>query len=144
MNNRNNHIGVWMDHHAAHLVYQEENNAYRVEILESPVDKHPRVEGEGSDTASFGKNRISNNEYGKNNKEQEQLNQYFALLKKTLEKYDDILLTGPTNAKKEFFNFLYTEKSFDGKTILVENADKMTENQLIAFVKDYFAAPKHK
>lgn len=144
MSNRSNHIGVWMDHHAAHLVYQGEDNVYRVEILESAVDKHPRVEGEGSDTASFGKNRISNNEYGKNNKEQEQLNQYFSLLKKTLEKYDDILLTGPTSAKKEFFNFLYNEKSFDGKAILVENADKMTENQLIAFVKDYFAAPKHK
>jgi hypothetical protein len=144
MSSYTNHIGVWMDHHSAHLVYQKSKHVYEVETLESLADKHPREDGQSGDGANFGEHRSSNNEYSKHNKEQQDTKHYFASLAKVLAPYDDILLFGPTEAKKEFFNYLFEDKSFSGKSIMVENSDKLTPNQLIALVRDYFAAPKHK
>ena len=144
MRHYNNHIGVWMDHHIAHLIYPKGKDQYSVESLESNHDVHPRIDGQGADGATFGKNRESNNEFGKHHRAQNEMREYFQALKKVLRKYDEILLFGPTKAKDEFFNSLFDDKSFNGKLIQVENSDKMDEDHLIAFVKDFFTDEKVK
>lgn len=133
-----NHVGVWMDHHQAHLIYQKSKGEYEIESMESSHDLHPREDGQEATGATFGKNRESNNEYKKHNVEKNQLHEYYKTLKKVLEKYDEILLFGPTTAKEEFFNILFEDKAFNGKKIATEGADKMTKNQMIAFTKKYF------
>jgi hypothetical protein len=139
MNHNSNHIGVWMDHHIAHLIYPKGKDQYAIESVESAHDIHPRIDGQGADGINVGKYRASNNEFAKHNREQNELHDYYHMLKKVLEKYDEILLFGPTTAKDEFFNFLFEDKSFNGKKISIENSDKMSENQMMSFVKDYFA-----
>ncbi|HET6990010.1 MAG TPA: hypothetical protein VFJ43_01750 [Bacteroidia bacterium] len=134
-----NHIAVWMDHHQAHLIYPKGKDEYAVETIESDHDLHPRVDGEKGTGATFGKYRESNGEYKKHNIEHNQLHDYYQALKKVLGKYDEILLFGPTSAKEEFFNLLFADKAFNGKRISTESSDKMTEHQLIAFAKEYYA-----
>ncbi len=140
-----NHVGVWLDHHQAHLVYPKGKDEYAVETLVSPHDNHPRFEGETSTDTSFGSfGRTSpamgsNNEHNKHNREQKELHDYYRMLQKVLAQYDEILLFGPTTAKEELYNILFDDKAFNGKRILVEKSDKMTGNQLLAFVKDYFS-----
>jgi hypothetical protein len=53
--------------------------------------------------------------------------------------YENVLLFGPTNAKVELFNILRADLAFSNIKIEVKDADKMTDNQQRAFVKDYFA-----
>ena len=134
-----NHIGVWMDYNHARMVYRKNDGTYAIETLESLHDIHPRIDGQGSDKTQWGGHfRYSDNESKKNHKETEQLHQYYKNLEKILSNYDDILIAGPTHAKDEFFNLLLTDKSFDGKRLGIESADKLTDNQLIALVEKYF------
>lgn len=138
MKHHSNHIAVWMDYSTAKLVYPK-GVEYQVEIVGSSHDIHPREDGQHSDHTRVGKNRESNNEYSRHHKEMEQLHSYYHILEKVLRPYDEILLLGPTKAKDELFNILMDDKTFNGKRIELEKSDKMTEPQLLAFVKDYFA-----
>jgi hypothetical protein len=138
MKNLSNHIAVWMDHSIARLIYPKGKEEYSIESMLSPHDIHPREDGQHSDHTSLGNGRESNNEYSRNHKENDQLHEFYHALQKVLVKYDVILLFGPTKAKDEFFNILMKDHSFDGKKISVENSDKLTDHQLIAFVKNFF------
>ena len=48
------------------------------------------------------------------------------------------MLFGPTDAKTELFNLLKADHHFDKINIETKHADKMTENQQHAFVREYF------
>jgi hypothetical protein len=50
----------------------------------------------------------------------------------------EVLLFGPTDAKTELLHILRADHHFDNIEIEVMPADKMTETQQQAFVKDYF------
>jgi hypothetical protein len=52
--------------------------------------------------------------------------------------FDEVVLFGPTSAKTELFNLLRKDRNFGKIKIEVKNADKLTENQLSAFVKEHF------
>jgi hypothetical protein len=51
-----------------------------------------------------------------------------------------VILFGPTDAKIELFNLIKNNRQFEHIKIATLPADKMTENQQHAFVKDYFHA----
>jgi len=72
------------------------------------------------------------------NKEQNELSDYFKRLGEVIADYDDIVLFGPTDAKNELMNSLKDDRHFNKIKITVKTSDKMTENQRYAFVKEYF------
>jgi hypothetical protein len=49
-----------------------------------------------------------------------------------------VLLFGPTNAKLELSNFLKKDLHFKDIKIDIEAADKMSDNEKLAFVKAHF------
>lgn len=51
-------------------------------------------------------------------------------------KYEHVLLFGTTNAKTELNNCLNKDLHFKDIEIDIESADKMTDNQQVAFVKN--------
>jgi hypothetical protein len=53
-------------------------------------------------------------------------------------KYEEVILFGPTNAKVELMNILKEDQHFNKIKIDVKSTDRMTDNQQVAFVKDYF------
>jgi len=55
-----------------------------------------------------------------------------------IKKYQDVLLFGPTDAKNELLNLIKTDHLFGDIKIEVRNSDKMTEEQMQTFVRDYF------
>ncbi len=63
---------------------------------------------------------------------------YYKEISDEILKYDQVLLFGPTNAKSELHNFLNKDLHFKNIKIDVESADKMTDHQKNAFVKNYF------
>ena len=132
------HVGVWMDHHSARFIYPGHNKEYAIETMESPHDIHPREDGQIGDGSTFGRYRASNNEYHKHNTEANELHDYYGELKKVLQPYDSILIFGPTTAGQELFNLIYEDKSFEGKHIFIEKTDKLSDNQLKSFVREYF------
>jgi len=82
---------------------------------------------------------LSKSENLMHNKEQQQLSSYYKKLVEVIKDYGEVVLFGPTNAKVELLAVLSKVEGFGKMKIEVKNTDAMTENQKIAFVKDYFS-----
>lgn len=115
-----------MDSESAHFVELTDEN-----IQDAEIESTFTHEAKG---ISLGKN-----ENIMHNKEQHQQAAYYKQLGEVIKNYDEVLLLGPTHAKAELVNILKEDHHFDKIKIEVRQADKMTENQLHAFVKDYFS-----
>ena|SRR5690606_17390565 len=133
-------IGIWLDHSKAHIIGHHDGSAFIIESVDSPFERFKREDGEVSDKTRFSPNpeHASNNEFRKHNIAQNELNEYFKILEDKLTDYDEILLFGPTTAKEQLMNRLSESKSFKSKTISIQSSDKMSENQLLAFVREFF------
>lgn len=117
-------IGVWLDHSIANFI-----------DLASKKDNHSISSQFTFDTKEEALNRSENLMH---NKRQQMQEAYYKNVADEILKYDHVLLFGPTNAKTELHNYLKNDLHFKDKKIDVESADKMTDNQQVAFVKDHF------
>jgi len=137
-----NQIGLWLNHSQAHFIGYKAESAFFIETIDSTYKSIIREEGEGNDKTRFSPNteRGSNNEKRKHNIVRNELDEYFKILEGKLESYQEILLFGPGTAKEELFNRLSENKIFKGKDIEVKSSDKLTENQMLSYVLDFFKA----
>lgn len=137
-------IGVFMDHSKAELIRYENGAAGFWETILSEHGGRDRYEGEGSDQTRFTSNpyHTSNNEFKKNRMEENDLQAYYKSLAEKLEGFDEILLFGPGEAKKQFKNYAEQLHAFQNKALHVETSDKLTSNQLLEFVRVYFKPVK--
>ena len=122
-------LGIWMDPSTAHVM---EFAAYPIVTKTILLSVDPAEKNYG-----FGKNEIM-----MHNKEKHRQKEYYNKLGDVIKQYSDVILFGPTEAKVELFNRLTKEPAFDNTRIKIEHADKMTENQQHAFVRDYFTTSK--
>lgn len=129
-----------MDHSKAELIRYENGAAGFLETVLSEYGGIERIKGEGSDETRFTSNpyHMSNNEFKKNRIEENDLQAYFKSLAEKLEGFDEILLFGLGEAKKQFKNMIEQLHSFQNKSIHIETSDKLTNNQLLEFVREYF------
>ncbi len=72
------------------------------------------------------------------NKDKREHLAYYKSIAAEIKEYKEVLLFGPTDAKYKLLNFLKTDHHFDKIDIEIRQADKMTENQQYAFIKEYF------
>ncbi len=139
-NHEHKKIGLWMDKSHAIFVGCDNGQATILEELESPLESLVRFPGEVSDLTRFGTGpgSITNNENKKNNIHANQLKKYFNQLKKKVSGTEEIFLMGPGVIKNQFLKQVSTDKKFSATKIKVQDADKMTTNQLLATVKGHF------
>jgi hypothetical protein len=121
-----NRLGIWMDHSNAHLM------EFTTDPIESKLIESTFTQEEKAET-------LEKSEHAMHNKEQHQQSAYYKKLGETIQNYDDVILFGPTDAKLELFNLLRADHRFDKIKIETQQADKMTDNQQHAFVKEYFS-----
>lgn len=119
-------LGIWMDHSNAHLM-EFENAASGSKTIESEF-----THGVKQDTLEKGEKAM-------HHKEQHEQAAYYKQLGEVIKNYGEVLLFGPTDAKTELLNVLKTDHHFDKIKIEVKQADKMSENQQHAFVREYFS-----
>jgi hypothetical protein len=136
-------IGIWMDQSHALLIGYQKDQAVVLEVLPTGIESRPRLAGEGSDLTLVGPfpRRVNNQEKKKNNIHSNQLKAYFHLLEKKLVGKEELLLMGPGVTKTHFFHHLQGDKHFSKLKIEVADADKMSEKQLLAKVKQKFSSP---
>lgn len=118
-------IGVCLDHSSAYLI-EPAGKEFITNVITSDFNHHD-------------KNSISRNENLMHNKEQDHLQTYYKKITEVISQYDEIILFGQTEAKKELLNLLKINKDFEPKSIKAIDTDKMTDNQKKAFVKEYFS-----
>ena len=118
-------LGIWMDNSTAHII-ELTTAAMATSIVASAFTNEEREQ------------TLGRSEHVMHNKEQQQQSVYYKKLSDIIAGYDDVLLFGPTNAKAELFNVLKENQHFKNIKIEMQSADKMTEHQEQAFVKNYF------
>ena len=119
-------LGIWMDHSSAHLM-EFSNDSIETNIIESK-----NMQGDKEHDMSRGEKMM-------HNRQQQQDSDYYKKLAEAIRNYESVILFGPTDAKAELHNILKADHHFDDIKIEVKQADKMTENQEHAFVKEHFA-----
>jgi hypothetical protein len=117
-------LGIWMDHSNAYLM--ELTNDITVQRVVSELANH-----ETEFNFYKGEKLI-------HKKEQHLQLSYYKKIGDIIKKYQDVVLFGPTDAKNELLNQIKNDHLFEGIKIEVKNSDKMTEDQMQTFVRDYF------
>ena len=120
----NNNLGIWMDHSTAHLIDINSKNECR-----SIVSKF---------TSETKEEALIRSEILMHNKRQQMHEKFYEKIGAEILKYNHVLLFGPTNAKVELNNYLNKDLHFKDIKIEIEPADKMTDNEKDAFVKNHF------
>ena len=117
-------LGIWMDHSNAYLM--ELANDIIVQKVVSELANH-----ETEFNFYKGEKLI-------HKKEQHLQLRYYKKISDIIKNYQDVVLFGPTDAKNELLNLIKTDHLFEDIKIEVRNSDKMTEDQMQNFVRDYF------
>jgi stalled ribosome rescue protein Dom34 len=119
-------IGIWMDYTSAQI-YENASGEFLLTSMESnfsmPVNQGSKLHSESL----------------LHNKENQTEQAYFKDLINLIKDYDEVVLFGPTKAKTALYNQIKATPKFNKIFIESRDADKMTTNQMKAFVKEYFS-----
>lgn len=126
-------IGIWIDNSKARIISPEKI----IKTILSNIDTKPRLEGQGKEQGRFGKQYISF-EKSKKNKLQHQKNEFLKEVVLEIKPYNQFLIFGPAQMKKELGNLILGDYQLKNRFIELKTTEKMTDKQLIAFVKAFF------
>lgn len=125
-------VGLWIDHKQAYAIWSKDG---RVEVI--PAHIEPPAHSGG--TQLGGKlNQKADVELHHNDRFRLQLNKYYQQVMSALKNADSILIMGPGKAKIELEKTIKKNKSMQKRILKVETADKMTKNQMVAYVRKFY------
>jgi acetyl-CoA carboxylase beta subunit len=119
------YTGIWMDHADA-LLMELSNGDITTKTITSKFTHQQKEQV------------LAKGEKAMHHKEQHEELAYYQEIGVAIKDCTEVMLFGPTEAKTELLNILRADHHFDNIEIEIMPADKMTENQQQAFVKDYF------
>lgn len=128
--------GLWIDTARAVFVQLDEKDAKVNEIL-SDIENSIHHEGEGQKGSFMGSTHI-NNEKGIFERKKQQVDRYLDEVVDQLQGADEIYVFGPGEIKKHLEKRIKDHRTLSSSLLSVETSDSMTENQLVAKVKDFF------
>ena len=123
----NHKRGIWIDHTRAVIVSASEGGV-TTEILDSDVDAHPRYSGQ----QDGGGEKRYEERHGQH------LDRYYDRVISRLGQPEALLIFGPGEAKLELKERLSRSKALAERTIEIETTDKLTDQQIVAKVKEHF------
>lgn len=133
-----NYAGLWIDHRKA-IVVSITDEGETLEKIESDIERKVRLSG-GSRTAKtpYGPQQVSVD--GKQEERiKRQLREYYQVIIRRIKDANKILIFGPGEAKTELKKEIEKSRELVLKKITVEAADKMTERQIAAKVRQFFS-----
>ncbi len=120
-------VGIFIDHKEASIINTpDHSNKGEFSIQATIHNKHHGDHG--------------SNERTHNQKAANEMHKYFEEISNHLQEFDAILLFGFGTAQEQMRHFLTDHKSFQNKEIIVKSGDHMTDNEMIAFVRNTFKA----
>lgn len=131
-----NNIGIWIDTHKA-VVIKLSNGEHTVKSIESQIDTKVRTPEESKKYGRFSGRYTT---YGKNwaNEKIQQTNYFLNILLIEVEDCDAVVLFGPSIMKIIFEKEIKNNLNLIGKLAGIYDTDTVTENQMVAWVKDFY------
>jgi hypothetical protein len=133
----NTQVGLWIDHRKATIVAMTEQGAETSEIL-SDLEKQLWRSGDSPVKATYESFQVPADDRRQRSRTGE-LNTYYDKVVLQIRDADSILIVGPGAAKHELQKRL-EENRLGSKVVGVETVDNLTEPQIIAKVRQHFAA----
>lgn len=131
-----NNIGIWIDFKQAFIISLSEKECI-IDNLQSNIDFREREDGESKKYGRFG-NQYTTYEKNRENKRIHQIAEYIKILFSKLDSCDSIVLFGPSKMKKILKKEIKNNLQLNPKLKGVFKASKLTENQMVAWVKDFY------
>ncbi|NND11793.1 MAG: hypothetical protein EX254_05670 [Flavobacteriaceae bacterium] len=128
--------GIWIDKDTAHIVTIE-NETETVKTINSEVE-HFRIHGGYGGRAKGGpQDVVQDSKYLE--REKHQLKAYFKEIANEIKNSDELVVFGPAETGEKFRKELQERYADIGKKLKeVKKADSMTDNQVKAWVRNYF------
>jgi hypothetical protein len=120
-------VGIWIDHKRA-VIVSVSAGSVTTKTLESEVAAHPRYSEQEDDKG----------EKHYEERHRQRLEQYYDEVISQLGQPAALLIFGPGEAKRELKERLGRSKTFSDRRIDIETADKLTDPQIVAKVKEHF------
>lgn len=120
-------VGVWIDHSRAVIVSSSASQV-TTRTLKSDVEGHPHYSGRQD---GGGEKKYEERHSG-------HLDRYYDRVIDQMGVPDGLLILGPGEAKLELKERLSRSKMFAALSVAVEAADKLTDAQIVAKVKEHF------
>lgn len=126
-------VGLWIDHKQAYVISDKDG---RVDVISSNLEPPAHYSG---GTQLGGKlNQKADAEFRKSGRFRLQLKKYYQQVISALKDASAIVIMGPGEAKIEFEKAIRKYKSMQNRILKVETTDKMTKNQMIAYVRKFY------
>lgn len=124
-------IGIWLDHKKAVIVSATAGQVAVVKTLNADVDPHPHFAGSPEGGEKKYEERHSR-----------QLERYFDEIVSHAGRPDAVLLFGPGEAKQQLKERIERTRSLAHAIVVVETADRLTDPQIVAKVREHFAVTR--
>jgi hypothetical protein len=129
--------GIWIDSSKAIIVTLDGGKENIFEI-ESDLENKMYHEKEGN-KGTFSGSHHSNTENKFEERRKNETNHFLKNILSHIKLADELYIFGPAEAKIKLEQKINTDKSFDvNKLKMVESADSMTTNQIVAKVKKFY------
>lgn len=115
--------GIWLDGVKAVIIAQEESDNASYSVKETV--KGREKQGGGS-------------EHSMNNAKQSEDLKYLKAVTSALLPYDEIVIFGPGQSQEQLQHHLQEQVQFNSKKLTIDSSGKLTDNQAIAKVKEFF------
>ena len=128
--------GIWIDTKKAVIVFLGENNPNITHIY-SNIDNRERIAGESRSFSRVG-DHVLNADKTKENRKNNEIREYLKNVLKAARNAEELFLFGPAEMKKELEKLIREDASLSSKLKAVKSADSMTDNQVVATVKEFY------
>lgn len=115
--------GIWLDDVKAVIIAQQLNDATIYGVKETVKGREKKSSG---------------SEHSINNAKQSEELKYLKSITTALLPYDEIIIFGPGQSQEQLQHHLQEQVQFNIKSITVDSTGKLTDNQAIAKVRDFF------
>ena len=132
-------VVIWIDYENAFCVSiagEKESG----EKIKSHIDRHVRPSGGSRSRTPFGPQDVAS-EKKADERRKHQIKRYCQNIILFLEDADKVFIFGPGEAKRELEKEIRKRRGMADKIVGIEAADKMTEAQIAAKVRRFFATP---
>jgi len=130
-------VGIWLNQKEADIITLE-NNALKYKTIYSDIETHERIPGESKQFGRFGDQFLSD-EKDKKNKINDLTTKYLNAVIASISDANEIMIFGPAQTKIKLKKLLLKNPTISSKLKEIKSADQMTENQKVAFVKNFYS-----
>lgn len=130
-------VGIWLDKKEAYIISQEGEEPQKLEKIESHVDSYRPHGGSGTRLKGGPQDVVQDKTYLE--RERNQMKKYFENIFEHVSWAEAIVIFGPAETGEKFVKEVkHSRKEITSKIRGLYKADSMTENQMKAWVRDYF------